>query len=469
VRSLRFRLPAVFFVGVLAAGLVTAALTVRFFQNYTHDRTLGELTRQARGLADLYAQQALSSVGENRRAPRFARPLLEEATGSRIYYSGVEIFPGDISGLRSLDRSYLDWEVLGTGEVQTLEFEPPGADRAYLAAAYPITLGGEKFGALVVAKPGTELRERWVSLVERMALGLLAGLAVSLGLVWWLSRRLTKPVLALSRAAEEVAERRYGAELPEPRSGDEIAHLTERFREMTERLAEAEAHERNFLVRVSHELRTPLTAIRGHVDALREGVAGDPQARDESLDVIRAETDRLARLVGDLVDLAKLEAHRFTLDEEEVDLGHLLEQAYQSFAEEARRRDIAYEKALAADPVVLTDGDRVLQIVCNLLDNAFTWTPDGGRVALGLSAGNGTVSVSVSDTGPGIAPEKHERVFRPFVSQGNGEGTGLGLAIARELAHALGGQLDLESEVGSGSRFVLSLPRERTRPPAGRR
>ncbi|MGH2994983.1 MAG: sensor histidine kinase [Gaiellaceae bacterium] len=466
MRSLRFRLPAVFFVGVLVAGLVTAALTLRFFQNYAHDRTLAELSRQARGLADLYGEQAVSSVGENRRAPRFARPLLEEATDSRLYYSGVELFPGDISGLRPLDRSYLDWEVLEAGEVQTLEFEPPGADRVYLAEAHPITLGGETFGALVVAKPRTALRESWVALVERMALGLLAGLAVALGLVWWLSRRLSKPVLALSRAADEVAKRRYGAELPKPRSRDEIADLTDRFREMTERLAEAEAHERNFLVRVSHELRTPLTAIRGHVDALREGVADDPEARDESLGVIRAETDRLARLVGDLVDLAKLEAHRFTLDEEEVDLGRLVEQAYQAFAEEARRRDIAYEKALAADPVVLTDGDRVLQIVSNLLDNAFTWTPDGGRVALGLSAENGTVSVSVSDSGPGIAPEKHERVFRPFVSHGNGEGTGLGLAIARELAHALGGELDLESEVGSGSRFVLSLPRGRIRAPA---
>ena len=114
---------------------------------------------------------------------------------------------------------------------------------------------------------------------------------------------------------------------------------------MTERLAEAEAHERNFLVRVSHELRTPLTAIRGHVSALREGLADDPEAREASLEVIRAATDRLARLVGDLVDLARLEAHSFTLEEEEVELRRLVEQGYQSFAEEARRREIGYEPA----------------------------------------------------------------------------------------------------------------------------
>jgi two-component system, OmpR family, sensor kinase len=459
VRSLRFRLPALFLGGVLVAALVAAVLAARLFQDYTKERTFAELRRQAAGLADLYAEQARTSIDEGRDAPRFAAPLLERSTGSRIYYAGVEIFPGQISGLRQLDRSMLDWSRLDRGAGQTLEFEPPGGDRVYLAAAHPISLGNETFGALVVAKPRAEIQERWVELIERVGIAFLVGLAVALGLVWYLSRRLTQPVLALSRAADQVAERRYGAELPQPpSSGDEIAHLTERFREMTERLAEAEAHERNFLVRVSHELRTPLTAVRGHVDALREGVADDPGAREASLDAIRAETDRLARLVGDLVDLAKLDAHRFTLEEHEVELRLLLEQAYQSFAEEARRRDIDYDAELDADPVLQTDGDRVLQVITNLLDNAFSWTPDGGRVTLELTAEPGFVTVAVADTGPGIVPEARERVFHPFVSEPDGHGTGLGLAISRELAHALGGELELESELGRGSRFRLRLP-----------
>jgi signal transduction histidine kinase len=330
-------------------------------------------------------------------------------------------------------------------------------ERTYLAAASPIKLGDETFGAIVVAKPRAELQARWMDLMKRLGLAFLAGLGIALGLVWYLSRRLTKPVLALSRAADEVAARRYSTQLPESRSSDEIAQLTERFREMTERLAEAEAHERNFLVRVSHELRTPLTAIRGHVSALRDGVADDREVREASLEVIQAATDRLARLVGDLVDLARLEAHSFTLEEEEVELTRLVEQGYQSFAEEARRRDISYELAMGADPVVHTDGDRVLQIVSNLLSNAFSWTPDGGTIMLALSKDNGAVSVAVTDSGPGIAPIDRDRVFRPFVSD-NGQGTGLGLAISRELANALGGDLKLDSVLGRGSRFELRLP-----------
>jgi len=457
LRSLRFKLPAIFLAGVLVAALVTVAIAVRFFQEDTRSRTLAELERQAEGLAELYTRQANASIDETGPAPRFAPPTLEEATGSEIYYAGVEIFPGQASGLSKLSLDLLDRDALDDGRVQTFEFRPPGADHVFLAAAYPIRLGGETFGAIVVAKPRAELQERWMDLSQRLALAFLAGLPIAVGFVWYLTRRLTKPLLTLSRAADEVARRRYGAELPESGSSDEIAHLTERFREMTERLAAAEAHERNFLVRVSHELRTPLTAIRGHVAALREGLADDPSSREASLEVIRAETDRLVRLVGDLVDLSRLEAHSFTLEEHEVELERLVEQGYNSFAEEARRREIRYELSLGASPVLNTDGDRVLQIVSNLLSNAFSWTPDGGAISLAVSKDNGFASVSVTDSGPGIAPKDHDRVFRPFVSE-NGEGTGLGLAISLELAHALGGDLQLDSVVGRGSRFELRLP-----------
>jgi signal transduction histidine kinase len=267
-------------------------------------------------------------------------------------------------------------------------------------------------------------------------------------------------VLALSRATDEIARGRYDVDLPEVRGGGEIGHLADRFREMAARLSDAEQQERNFLMSVSHELRTPLTAIRGHVDALREGVAEDPDARAASLEVIANEALRLERLVGDVLDLAKLEAHRFTLVNEEVDMERLCDQAYAAFGEEARRRGIEYDKQFGAKPTIVSDGDRVLQIISNLLLNAFRWTPDGGRIDLELAAANGRVTVAVDDSGPGIAPEERERIFRPFWTRDD-SGTGLGLAIAHELAAALGGKIELDSKDGRGSRFELVLPAKR--------
>ena len=455
--SLRFRLPALFLAGVVLAGIVSAAIAFRLLQSYSEDNSLKELRREAGGLTSLYAQQAIRSSDEGGIAPAFVGAELERATGDRIYYAGLPLFPGETTGLRRLPAGLVDARTIRAGESVTFEFTPPDEDRPYIAVGSPVTLEGTTFGTLVVAKPKTVLRDTWLTLMKFVGVSLLGGLLVAAVVAWWASRRITRPVLSLSRAADRIAGGQYDVAVPRLTGEDEISHLAGRFREMATRLAEAEELERNFLMSVSHELRTPLTAIRGHLEAVREGVVAEPEARAESLDVIAAETDRLERLVGDVLDLAKLDARRFTVLREEVDMGRLLDQAYASFGEEARRRGIDYRCLASERPVITTDGDRVLQIISNLLANAFRWTPDGGSIELALNADNGSVSVAVADSGPGIKSEEHERIFRPFWSL-DGGGTGLGLTIARELAFALGGRLELASTTGEGSRFALILP-----------
>ena len=457
LRSLRFRLPALFLAGIALAGLVTSLIALRLFQDYTRTASLNELRRNARGLAQLYAESAVRAVDEEKAAPAFAASKLEAATGDRLFYVGTSLSPGEDSGLTRISLADVGVD-LSRNRIVTFEFEPPGEDRSFLAAAQPIRPGGATvFGYLIVAKPKAELRATWLTLLSRLAIAFLVALVVVGGLALYLSRRITKPVLALSRAMDEVAKGLYEVQVPEVPGGGEIGHLADRFREMTVRLAESEALERNFLMSVSHELRTPLTAIRGHVAALREGVVTDPEAAEESLEIVADAADRLSRLVNDVLDLAKLDARRFTVLAEEVDMSRLCDRAYSTFAEEARRRGIEYTHETDGEPVIVSDGDRVLQIISNLLSNAFRWTPDGGRIGLELASRNGTVTVDVADTGPGIGQEERERIFRPFWST-DGRGTGLGLPIARELAVALGGRIELQTQLGQGSRFRLVLP-----------
>ena len=177
----------------------------------------------------------------------------------------------------------------------------------------------------------------------------------------------------------------------------------------------------------------------------------------ESLEVIVAEAGRLERLVGDVLDLAKLDTRRFTLRSEEVDMARLARAGVHGVLGGGPASRNRVPERDQRSPVIVADGDRVLQIISNLLSNAFRWTPDGGRVDLALDQDNGLVSVAVQDTGPGIADDERDRIFRPFWSR-DGGGTGLGLAIARELATAHGGRIDLESKPGRGSRFELVLP-----------
>jgi len=456
--SLRFRMPLLVLAGIVLAALVTTVIAVQLFRDFAHDQAASELRREAAGISALYTDAILaefntSKRADSRRAPTFARETLEQTTGDRIYWDGVNPFPGEKSGLRQLNLKTIDWS---SGKTSVFEFTPPGAKHTFLAVAHPVALGTRPIGAIVVAKRKTDVNDRVLALLQRLALAGALGLVVAGALAFYVSRRVVRPVLELSEAADEVARGNYDVSVP-LRAPGEIGHLAERFGEMAGRLAEAEALERNFLMSVSHELRTPLTAIRGHVSALREGVVDDPESRQQSLEVIEAEAQRLERLVGDILDLAKLDARRFTVMHEEVDMEQLVELAYQTFAEEARRRSIDYRVGVTARPVIVSDGDRVLQIVGNLLSNAFRATPDGGAIRLGLEQSNGAVHVSVEDTGPGIPPERRERLFRAFVSEGAG-GTGLGLAIAKELSTALGGRIEVSSEVGRGSRFDLVLP-----------
>jgi signal transduction histidine kinase len=455
--SLRFRLPALFLAGIALTALVSTLIAFGLFRNYTQNQAKRDLRREAVGLTQLYAKQAIQAQEEDKAPPFFQARRLEAASGNRLYYAGLDFFSGQKSGLRPLPTRAIDFDAIQRGKTLEFDFVPPGEQRTFLAVARPFYLDETPVGALIVATPQAQLSDQVTRLVLRLAIALLVGLLVTAALAWYLSGRITRPVRRLAKAADEVAEGHYDTPVPEVSGRDEIADLADSFRRMTARLAEAEELERNFLMTVSHELRTPLTAIRGHVEALREGLVEDPELRMASLDVIADEAGRLERLVGDVLDLAKLDARRFTVLREEVDMARLLERAHAVFAEEAKRRGIDYEQDVEAQPVIVSDGDRVLQIITNLLANAFRWTPDGGRVDLSLRSENGRIHVAVEDTGPGIGLEEQERIFRPFWTH-DGKGTGLGLAIARELAVALGGRIELESELGRGSRFELVLP-----------
>lgn len=453
IRSLRFRLPALFLVGIVLAAVVAALIAVRFFQGYTHTRAAHELGAESAGIVQLYAQQA--GVGN---VP--VQSLHKAIGGDEIFWvpavPEASLFAG---GVPVLPRTALQFSDLVGAGPHTINLSAHG--KGYLAVAQIVRLAGIPAGAIVVAKPNSAVTSRWLQLLGELAIAFGIGIPLAVLLVIFFSRRVARPLVALTHAADEVAAGHYDVVLPGPGGGSEIERLATRFGEMASRLAESEELSRNFLMSVSHELRTPLTAIRGHISALREGVLEDEDARRRSLDVVAEEGVRLERLVGDVLDLAKLDARRFALRREEVDMRVLCERAHAALETQAQARGVKLELALDGRAVLVTDGDRVLQIVSNLLANAIQWTPEGGRVAMRLTATGDDVVVTVADTGPGIPVDEQERIFRPFWSgHGHGGGTGLGLTIARELASALGGGLEVDSAPGEGARFTLVLPRQ---------
>ena len=323
LRSLRFQLPAFFLLAAVIAGLVSAVIALRLFQSYAQTRAreqaYAELARETRGITELYQQRAGLKL--------LSAKNLERATGDNIFYVGLDPFPGQGPAFQRLPVKGAALKKVRVSHPVRIEFQRAGK-QTLLGVARPLKIGSQTFGWIVVAKPKTVLNQHWFALIERLLIAFAGGLLVATAFAWYLSRRITSPVLELSQAADQVSRGHYDVAVPEVPGGGEIGLLADRFREMAARLSEAEELERNFLMSVSHELRTPLTAIRGHVEALREGVVTDEEMRLASLTVIAAEAERLERLVGDVLDLAKLDARRFTVLHEEVDMGRLVDRAF---------------------------------------------------------------------------------------------------------------------------------------------
>ncbi len=458
LQSLRARLAFLFAGTLVLATVIAAVVVVSLYKSYNRDQTVMQLRSQVGALAGYY-QKAFNRAQKGGSVPVDA-DVFSRIGAAKVYYAGPPLFTKLPQSITNANIQ-IQIGLLNRNSRPEYTFHPKDDSRTFIGVGAPIFLGKQPVGAVVLGRPLADVNNAWKNIIGLVGVGLAVGLAVALILATYVARRITQPLRVIGSAADKVARGDLDVNVIGKRSSDdELGQLAIRFQGMVDRLREVDELERNFLMRVTHELRTPLTAISGHVQAVTEGVVG-PDELDESLEAVNEEVRRLDRLVGDLLDLTRLEAHQFRVVREEVGLEALLEQAAGAFREKARAVDIDFRTPIDGAPTVITDGDRVLQIVNNLLDNAFRWTPRGGQVELGCVTSNGIAAIKVTDTGRGIAPAEREAVFHPFYSRRGEGGTGLGLSISRELAQALGGRLSVESEPGHGSTFTLSLPRKK--------
>jgi two-component system phosphate regulon sensor histidine kinase PhoR len=221
---------------------------------------------------------------------------------------------------------------------------------------------------------------------------------------------------------------------------------------------------RDFVANASHELRTPLTSIRGFVEALEDGAAQDPPTAQRFLGKIRTHADRMAALVEDLLELSRLESGERPPRWEEVAPAEVAEDVVASFASLAGRKELALRRVDHSAPAIVTDADRLRRILENLVENAVKYTPAGGQIEVTSAPGpNGSAVLEVCDDGPGIAAEHLPRIFERFYRVDKARsrelgGTGLGLAIVKHLAEGMGATISVESALGKGARFTVTVP-----------
>lgn len=347
------------------------------------------------------------------------------------------------------------------GEVTTL----PSTDGtlSYRTLIQPVDDGN----FLLVGAPLTNVDAAVSDLTTAVLMACAVALLVAIGICWWVIRQGLRPVDHMVATAAAIADGDLGARIERPNPATELGRLGTALNEMMGKIQVAddartagERRLRRFVADAAHELRTPLTSLQGYAELYRQGALTDEPAVTNAMGRIESEGARMARLVDDLLLLARMDQDR-GLERAPVDLGELADDAVADF------RVVAPDRAatLAAEPGtrVLGDRMRLRQIVDNLLANVRTHTPAGTDVRVTVARAGSEAVLTVADSGPGIAAEDQDRIFErfwradPARTRSRG-GTGLGLAIVASLVDAHSGSIAIESEVGEGAAFIVRLP-----------
>jgi signal transduction histidine kinase len=316
---------------------------------------------------------------------------------------------------------------------------------------------------LALRKPLVEERSAVSSVRSAFLTAALAALAAAFILATGVAAAVLRRLRRLRNAVVRMGAPGFAeTDIPVDRHADEIGDLSRAFADMHERLTHQEELRRMFVATASHELRTPLMALQGQLEMLDEDLSpNSPDVKDarRQLAGARAQADRLTRLATDLLDLSRLDA-RPDMRREAVDLHEVVRAVAAEFDAAARARSVRIETSVSDLGNAAADPTAVARVVRILIDNALRFSPPGQAIRIDARADEGTVALSVADSGPGVPGDERERIFERFArgDNGAGPGFGLGLAIGRELAERMSGALVLADDDSGGAVFVLRLP-----------
>jgi signal transduction histidine kinase len=360
----------------------------------------------------------------------------------RPYRRSIQIVPYRLDTDPELVARWADLKAPDRGRVNT-----PAGRVDYLAV--PLEAGGETRGVFVTAVFRDREKGEVNAAVQAVGAFGLAVLLLGSLIAWRLADRVIKPVRTLTSTARSISETDLSSRIPE-RGRDEVAQLAATFNSMLGRLERAFESQRRFLDDAGHELKTPLTIVRGHLELLGD----DPEERRETLALALDELDRMARIVGDVLLLAKHGRSDF-LELSTVDVGTLTDELHAK-AKALAPRDWVLERR--GRGVIVADRQRLTQAVMQLALNAARYSATGEAITLGSSVRNGEARFWVRDQGPGVPVDEQHKIFERFQRGSDtprAEGAGLGLAIVSAIAEAHRGRVELRSRPGSGSMFTL--------------
>ncbi len=481
-RSVFTRLLVVFFTILVITLLVQSALLSAIYQENLRDRQQQDMVIYTQNLANSASEIPMVSLGEDflysirlnanfravlNNAARQYKSVIWLADG---FNNVVQVTLGDAEDdnnrvqngtLQVGAKSRYLFNKIFDGETVIMEGTLDGIfTTPMMTVGAPIYSGDTVVGAVITHVQLQSMAPVYEMVSMTAARVAVVAAFVGFVLIYGIARRIVMPLRRMRDAAGEIARNRFDKPMPVT-SQDEVGDLVQAFNQMAEQLRRQEQLRSGFIANVSHELRSPLTSMQGFAQGMLDGTIPQEE-HGKYLTIIHSETQRLTKLIRELLDLSQIESGNFPLHIKRFDINELIRRVLIRFLDKMEEKGIEIEVDFKEDYCYVdADADRMEQVVINLVDNAIKFTPGGGKITVWTHTASDTAMISVTDTGTGIPEEDIPYIFERFYkvdkSHTGKMGTGLGLAIVKKIMDQHNGSVSVRSQLGKGTSFVVEL------------
>ncbi|UOF92329.1 ATP-binding protein [Fodinisporobacter ferrooxydans] len=446
-----------FFLGVL---LPFGFVINQIFTNFYYQNVQQEIDQTSSKLAQSIAHYHDSMMID-------MMQMMAEFSGAKLYIADAQ---GKIivnTSLPSITKQGLipdqELKLLSVGTSIQKHYQDPISKISYLIVGKPIIDQGRFYGGVFVVSSIELIHQSILKIRQLLILSGFGAFFLAVGFTFVLTKKLSNPLIRMEQATRKIAKGNFSIRL-DVMSKDEIGSLAAAINDLAVELQRYRDTRSEFFANISHELRTPITYLEGYAKVIKEGLYASEEEKDQYLGIIQKESQRMGRLIYDLFELSKMEAGKFDLDLEWVDLVEIMENLVRNTSLQAKEKGLDIQLNIRDElPLILGDGLRMEQIFMNLLTNAIRYT-NKGKIVIDLQrVADRHVLVSMEDTGIGIPQEELKHIFERFyrVEKSRSRqygGTGLGLAIVKQLVELHGGQIQVHSQSGTGTRFEVRFP-----------
>ncbi|MFX3636357.1 MAG: sensor histidine kinase [Candidatus Pristimantibacillus sp.] len=458
MNSLKTRIVWSYLLLIVLVVCVLGGLFFTLIWNYYYGSAQSSVKQRAVSALNLHSR-SLGSLQVHDQADYMLQNMVEGNISLQLLDNGGHVRSDSDGFAESMQYITPDVKAAISGSTGTWQGEDPYYGERVTSVTIPVYNESRVVSLLRYSASVEQIDNMVARLLQMTVLVGIAVVLLFLGLSLWMTQRIVRPIQELTRAARYMADGDWSRRAVK-RSNDEIGQLAETFNVMVLELNKREKLKNDFISSISHELRTPLTSIKGWSETLKEGDLTDDEEMQLGLGIISQETGRLSGLVEDLLDFSKLSAGSMEMQPELLDFNSPVKETVYQLAISEEQRGVRLIATLAKSQLIVHgDANRLKQVVINLIDNAFKFTPRGGTIRVTTIEENDHALLTVADTGSGIEAEDLPHVTEKFYKANTGKGgSGLGLAICKEITELHGGEMTVDSERGAGTIVTVRLP-----------